>query len=243
MTIDYLHSLTFPDPPAERPYVYINMVASVDGKITVEGSERGLGSDVDKRLFYELRGHADAVLDGATTARVSGSSPHVRFDDIKAWRQEHGLSPHPLGVLITASGDLDTSIAFFTSRQFQAAVFAAETMAPDRLARLRAAGRPVHVVPTGIAAITEMVRVLRTEYGVRRLLCEGGGTVNSQFFHLGAADEIFVTVAPLIVGGNANLTPVEGDPFVRDTMPRLSLRAWQVHEPTGEVFTRWAVQH
>lgn len=241
MQPDYLSTLRFPNPPADRPYVYINMVASVDGKITVEGSEQGLGSDVDKRLFYELRGLADAVLDGAATARISGASPRIRFDDIVAWRREQGLAPHPLGVLITASGDLDTSKSFFTSRQFAGVVFAAETMPPDRLERLRAAGRPVHVVPTGIAAIGEMLRVLRNEYGVRHLLCEGGGTVNAQFFHLDAADELFLTIAPLIVGGRENLTAVEGDPFIRNTVPRLALRSWQIHEPTGEIFTRWAV--
>src|SRR5437763_1540365 len=86
-----------PPTPAERPYVYINMVASVDGKITVEGSERGLGSDADKRLFHELRAHADAVLDGATTARISGASPRVRDADLVAWRRGRGLPPHPLG--------------------------------------------------------------------------------------------------------------------------------------------------
>src|SRR5690348_5438186 len=93
--------LTFPAPPSERPFVYINMVASVDGKITVEGSERGLGSEADKRLFYELRAHADAVLDGAATARVSGASPRIRDEDLRAWRLEHGLPEYPLGVLIT----------------------------------------------------------------------------------------------------------------------------------------------
>lgn len=242
MPPDYLASLTFPDPPADRPYVYINMVASVDGKITVEGSERGLGSEVDQRLFHELRGHADAVLDGAATARASGSSPRIRFADIVAWRQERGLPPHPTGVLISASGDLDTSASFFTSRQFEAVVFAGETMATERLERLRSTGRPVHIVPTGVAAIGEMLHILRAEYGVRRLLCEGGGTINAQFFHLNGADELFLTVAPWIVGGRENLTPVEGDPFVRATMPRLTLRAWQLHEPTGEVFTHWVVR-
>src|SRR5581483_5193596 len=70
--------LMLPEPPADRPFVYLNMVSSVDGKATVDGSERGLGSADDKRMMQELRSHADAVMNGATTLRVSGSSPLVR---------------------------------------------------------------------------------------------------------------------------------------------------------------------
>ncbi len=232
-------SLDFPDPPPNRPYVYLNMVATVDGKITVDGSEQGIGSDADKRLFHELRAHADAVLDGARTARVSGASPRVRDPDLIAWRRERGKPPHPLGVLITASGNVPLDTPFFTSREFEAVVFAAESVPAERLAALHAAGRPVHVVPAGRAAVAAMLRILRSQYGVVRLLCEGGGTLNAELIHLHSADEFFLTIAPKIAGGRDNLTPVEGEPFHRDSMPALDLVHWRHYPPTGEVFTRW----
>ncbi len=239
-TVDgYYLDLEFPPPPAERPYIYINMVASVDGKIAVDGSERGIGSAADKRLFYELRAHADAVLDGATTARASGASARVQFEDLRAFRRARGLSPNPLGVLITASGNLDTAGPFFTSTEFDAVVFAAERIPHDRLIALQATRRPVHLVPNGREAMHTMAGILRWQYGAGRLLCEGGGTVNSEFIHLGAVDELFLTIAPKIIGGHDSVTPVEGEPFHRDTMPALDLIAWRHFAPTGEVFTRW----
>ena len=231
--------LAFPEPPPGRPYVYINMVASVDGKITVEGSERGLGSDADQRLFRELRVHADAVLDGASTARISGASSRIP-DDLKEWRVARSLPAQPLSVIITASANLPLESAFFTARDFEALVFVAESAPAERLERLRATGRPVHVVPAGIRAVAEMLRILRAEYGVRRLLCEGGGTLNAEIIRLGYADELFLTIAPKIVGGRGNLTAVEGEPYGRDDMPGLDLLFWYHHQPTGEVFTRWA---
>lgn len=235
--------ITFPDPPPERPYVYINMVASVDGKITVEGSERGLGSDADQRLFRELRVHADAVLDGASTARISGASPLVHDADLKQWRPAHDMKPQALGVIITASAALPLDTPFFTSDAFDAAVFVAETAPPERLARLRATRRPVHVVPAGLQAVAAMLRILRAEYRVRRLLCEGGGNLNAELIRLGWADELFLTIAPKIVGGRGNLTAVEGDPYGREDMPPLDLISWYHHPPTGEVFTRWSFRH
>jgi riboflavin biosynthesis pyrimidine reductase len=239
-TIDGLYlALTFPEPPPDRPFVYINMVASVDGKTTVEGSERGLGSAADQRLFRELRAHADAVIDGATTARVSGASPALP-EDIRQWRRAHGLPPLPLGVLITASGNLPLDLPFFTSPEFAAVVFVSADAPAARLDALRATPRPVHTVTPGIQGVADMARILRDRYGVRRLLCEGGATLNAQFIRLGIADELFLTIAPTIVGGRDTLTPVAGDPYGRADMPRLRLLSWHHHEPTGEVFTRWA---
>ncbi len=232
-------NLTFPEPPAGRPFVYINLVASVDGKLTVDWSERGLRSEADKRLFHELRAHAGAVLGGANTARVSGASPRVRDPDLREWRSARGMTPHPLGALITASGDLPLDSAFFTSKDFKAAVFVAETAPPERLARLRATGRPVHLIPDGAGGVREAVRVLHAEYGVTRLLCEGGATLNAQLIQLGLADELFLTIAPKIVGGRDNLTAVAGEPWGRDDMPPVGLVSWHHHLPTGEVFTRW----
>lgn len=231
--------ISLPEPPPGRPFVYINMVASVDGKITVDGSERGLGSDADKRLFYELRAHADAVLDGANTARISGSSPLVHDDDLKRWRLDHGRTPQALGVLITASADLPLDRPFFTSAAFEAVVFVAETAPAERLAALRATRRPVHLVPHGRGAVAEMVRVLHDQYGVRRLLCEGGATLNAEFIRLGLADELFITIAPKIVAGRNALTAVAGEPYGRADMPLLDLVSWHHYPPTGEVFTRW----
>lgn len=231
--------ITFPEPPPNRPYVYINMVASVDGKITVEGSERGLGSEADKRLFYELRAHADAVLDGANTVRVSGASSRLRDPDLIAWRQAHGMSRTPISVLITASADIRPDIPFFTARDFEAVAFVSEHAPAERLQHLRETGRPVHLVPAGPAAVAEMARILHAEYGVRRLLCEGGATLNAEMIRLGLADELFVSVAPKIVGGRDTLTAVAGEPYGRDDMPLLDLLSWHHHPPTGEVFTRW----
>jgi 2,5-diamino-6-(ribosylamino)-4(3H)-pyrimidinone 5'-phosphate reductase len=234
--------ISLPEPPAGRPFVYINMVASVDGKTTVEGSERGLGSEADKRLFYELRAHADAVLDGANTVRISGSSSVVHDEDLKEFRRAHGLRPQALAVLITASANLPLDIPFFTSGDFDSVAFVSETAPEERAAMMRATGRPVHTVTPGEQGIADMVRILHAEYGVRRLLCEGGATLNAQFIRLGLADELFVSIAPKIVGGRQNLTAVEGAPYGRDDMPLLDLLSWHHYPPTGEVFTRWRFQ-
>ena len=58
--------------PADRPFVYLNMVATVDGRATIGGRSRALGSDADTLLLTELRALADAVLVGSGTLRAEG---------------------------------------------------------------------------------------------------------------------------------------------------------------------------
>ena len=99
MKPDYT-SLEFPEGPADRPYVIVNMVASVDGKATIEGTERGLGSPTDQRLMRELRVHADVVLNGASTLRASGTSSRLGDPVLDAVRAARGKPAPPVAAVL-----------------------------------------------------------------------------------------------------------------------------------------------
>src|SRR3712207_8837716 len=61
-----------PGVPADRPYVYLNMIATLDGRAAVGGTTRPLGGEADLELLLELRASADAVLIGTGTVRAEG---------------------------------------------------------------------------------------------------------------------------------------------------------------------------
>jgi riboflavin biosynthesis pyrimidine reductase len=121
-------------------------------------------------------------------------------------------------------------------------VFVSRSAPPEHIERLRGTRRPVHTVADGNTGVAEALGILQERYGVRRALCEGGATLNAALIKLGAADELFVTIAPKLVGGRDNPTVVAGEPYHRETMPRLELLSWYHHQPTGEVFTRWRIR-
>lgn len=233
--------LALPEPPADRPFVYVNMVSSVDGKATVDGSERGLGSADDKRIMQELRSHADAVLNGATTLRVSGSSPLVRDAALIARRKRDGLAPQPVGVIVSRRGELPLDAPFFRSSAFRGAVVVTDLSTERQRAAIRATGRQVIEVPDGPENGGAIVRAVGQELGVRRLLCEGGPTINRSLLGAGVVDELFLTFAPWLVGGVENLTIVEGEPFGRESMVRLRFVQALHDEATDELFMRYAV--
>ncbi|GIW13388.1 MAG: hypothetical protein KatS3mg062_0827 [Tepidiforma sp.] len=234
--------LEFPPPPDDRPYVIVNMVMSVDGKIVVEGTEQGLGSKVDQRLMRELRVHADVVLNGANTLRVSGSSSRLGdplLEQVRAARGKPGL---PIAATITATADLPLDRIFFTASDFDAVVYVARGAPARRVEAIRATGRQVVILPKR-DDLRAMLRHMRAEFGAGLLLCEGGPTLNAGLFAIGAVDELFITVGPRIVAGRESLTPVEGErPFTRRTMKHLDLLSAVPNEQTGELYCRYRVR-
>src|SRR5262249_52016286 len=117
--------LTFPEPPADRPYVLVNMVGSLDGKAVVEHNEQGLGSPADQYRMQERRAHAHAVINGPGTMREGGASPRLRDPELVRWRRAHGkATDHPLGALITRKGNFALTGDYFNGSGLACVIFA-----------------------------------------------------------------------------------------------------------------------
>src|SRR3990170_1013202 len=72
--------------------------------------------------------------------------------------------------------------------------------------------------------VTRLLAILH-ERGVRRLLVEGGSTVNWSFFSAGLVDELLVYVGSVVIGGHSTPTLVGGEGVKRlEDATRLTLR-------------------
>jgi 2,5-diamino-6-(ribosylamino)-4(3H)-pyrimidinone 5'-phosphate reductase len=235
-------SLTFPAPPAGRPYVILNMVTSLDGRVTVEGTERGLGSTRDQRLMRELRVHADVTLNGAGTLRASGTSSRLGDPALEDLRERRGLPRTPIASVLSRSGDLPLDRLFFTARDFEAVVYLSDAAPADRARAVEATGRRVIRLPAD-DEIGAMLRHMRHELGAGLLLVEGGPTINGQLFDLGCVDEFFLTLGGVVVNGNHLKTAVvsERDPAL-DALTHLELLSAIPNGETNEVYLRYRVQ-
>jgi riboflavin biosynthesis pyrimidine reductase len=87
--------------------------------------------------------------------------------------------------------------------------------------------------------LTEVLATLREDYGVKRLVCEGGPTLIRSMLVAGLVDEIHATLCPMIFGGRKapTLTGIGGD-FLPKSTP---LRLVEMLPAEGECFTRWRV--
>jgi riboflavin biosynthesis pyrimidine reductase len=235
-------ALTFPEPPAGRPYVVTNMVSSADGKVVVEGNERGIGSATDQRLMRELRAHADVVLNGAGTLRASGSSSRIGDPALEARRVRAGRPPVPTAAVLSGSGELPLERAFFTSREFPAVVYLSDSAPAERRAAIEATGRPLHLVPDD-EPLPEVLRHMREELRASLVLVEGGPSLNGAFFDRGLIDEYFLTLGSVLVGGSGVSAAIEGRQAPsRERLRSLDLVSAYADTSTSELYMRYRLR-
>jgi len=200
--------------PADRPYVVLNMVASVDGRDSVGGRSAPLSTRADRELFHGLRGQVDAVLAGTGTLRAERYGRLVRDPAGRRARAERGLRPDPLAVVLTRSGDLPPDLPLLHDDDGQeVAVFSGEEAEPRRA-----------------------LRALRERHGVRSLLCEGGARLNAGLLAAGVVDELFLTLSPLLARGAGGPIVAPGE----DAEPTPLSLVW-VLEHDDALFLRYRV--
>ncbi|MBV8429784.1 MAG: dihydrofolate reductase family protein [Solirubrobacterales bacterium] len=188
-----LEDLAGPD----RPYTIVNFIASADGRASFRGRSAPLGDPVDREVFHGLREQAEAVLAGVHTIRIENYGRLTRDPERRERRIAAGRQPEPLACLITRSGDVPTEAPIFSETEARIVVFG-----PTDL-RLPPVGAQLEVVnlDPGELTLTTALRCLRSQFGIRSLLCEGGPTLFNGLLHERLADEMFLTLAPKLVGG------------------------------------------
>ena len=217
--------------PADRPYLVLNMVSSLDGRATIDWRTKGLSTDVDRLLFHHLRTQADAVMVGAGTARTERYGRMAKSDELRDKREREGLARDPLAVVVSGRLDLPADLPLLNEPEQKVLIATASH------ALLPGLGEQVEYARVGDDLPLLMAR-LREEHGIRSVLCEGGPTLNSFLLAAGLVDELFLTLNPKLAGGAAALTIVAG----RQLVEPAELSLMSVAEGGGDLFTRWRLQ-
>ncbi len=179
-----------------RPWVLVNMVASIDGATTVEGRSRGLGDDDDLAMFKALRAVPDVILVGAGTARADNYGP-IRLDDERvARRREVGKHDLPRLAIMSGHLNLDPAARLFSNPDMLPIILTGAGADPERLQALEPLAEVVVLEDLNVQAVLDHFKS-----GI--ILCEGGPGLNSQLAAAGVIDELNLTIAPLIVGGGS----------------------------------------
>lgn len=187
----------------DRPYVVVNMVATVDGQGRIDGDTSELGDATDQQLFATLREQVDCVMAGVRTVAIENYKAPAAKEETRSRRVARGLAPRPVFVTATRSGELPLGAPLFQDPDARVVVFTAA--APD-ISQVKASIDLVaHEDPPA------MLAHLRHEYGVRSLLLEGGPHINTPFFADELVDELFLTLAPTIVGAATPFPIISGD--------------------------------
>lgn len=187
--------------PIDRAWLRMNFVSSLDGAATSQGRSGGLGDDADHRVFDLQRRPADAVLVGAGTARVEGYAAMRLGPEAVAWRTAQGMAAHPVFVLVTRRLDLEPSSLIFSDAPVQPVIYTVADAPRERRTALEAVA---DVVDAGDTALDpRRVRADLAARGLRHVQAEGGPSLFGAFLKAGSVDELCLTVAPILVAGEA----------------------------------------
>jgi 2,5-diamino-6-(ribosylamino)-4(3H)-pyrimidinone 5'-phosphate reductase len=215
-----------------RPFVFLNMVQSADGKTAIEGKASRLGTGNDRSVMRTLRSKADAVMIGGGTIRAERLSLSLDAEDTR---------PVPRAVILTSTGDLPLESNLVRDPRQGVLVFlsdSADKGVERRLGRF-AEIRRVPATESGAIDVTNTLEIMKSSYGIDILLCEGGPALNHALISAGLVDELFVTMAPVLVGAN---TPKEPGAFLKHP-PRdpKALRLISSHVAGDELFLRYSI--
>jgi riboflavin-specific deaminase-like protein len=218
----------FENPHENRPFVAINFAATLDGRAAIEGRSGPIGSDADTEMLQRLRTRFDAVMVGAGTVRAERYGRVVSNPAWRELREQAGLSPDPLAVIVSGRLDLPWDASIFTAGGGRVVVFTASEAEPPQTET------PLEVIRhDDWVDIAGALRHLRQERGIRALLCEGGPGLHGELEAAGLVDDLFLTIAPKLSGG-AGPHIVEGELL---EVAELEL-VWLL-ERDGELFARY----
>lgn len=191
LDLDLAAHYAYPDG-LSAPWVRVNFVASADGAATADGRSGGLGGAADREVFGVLRELADVVLVGAGTVRAE------RYRGAR--RPTRGRATPPPIAVVTGSAELEPDAPLLTDTKVAPIVLTGPDAQADRRDALVAAGADVVVLdPLSPAAMLgELAR-----RGLHRVLCEGGPRLFGDLVAADLVDELCLTVAPVLAGGDA----------------------------------------
>ncbi len=195
----------------KRPFVYVNMAMTADGKIaTANRTVHSFGSRRDLDHLYELRATADAVMCGARTVEISQTILGNGGEKFRKQRRKLGRSEYNLRIIVSGSGSIDPGARIFKNKFSPIIILTTQRVPANKLARLRELADQVKICGEREINFPAALRWLRAKWKVKRLLCEGGGNLNDALFRAGMVDEIHLTICPKIFGGRTAPTTAEG---------------------------------
>src|SRR2546430_10627656 len=194
----------------ELPRVLINGAVSADGKLALENrSLIQFSSPRDQFLVFQLRARADAVLSGAETVQTFHIDLSAGPPQCRAERKRKGLPPEPLRVLVSEDGRVDRHARIF-KKPVSLIIVLTTRRALEQCAKQLRGLATVKGFGQSKLNFPSAFRWLRDKFGVRSILCEGGGETNAALVRAGVVDEIHLTICPLVLCGARAPTLCDG---------------------------------
>jgi riboflavin biosynthesis pyrimidine reductase len=227
-------ALAYAYPPQSpgQSWVRANFIATLDGAAAGDDGRSGsINTDADHDVFRLLRALSDVIVVGAGTARVEG----YRRATVRApWPYlRQGRPAHPAMAVVSRSGDIPPKLCQPRENSGEVLLVTckrAGSEAIDLAQEMLGMGRVIVEGEDTVDLAAAMDSLAAR--GLRRILCEGGPHLMADLTASGRLDELCLSIAPTLVGGDMpRITAGAG--VTAHLVPRLLM------ESEGTLIGRW----
>jgi riboflavin biosynthesis pyrimidine reductase len=223
----------YPDLSPKQSWVRANFIATLDGAAAGEDGRSGsIGNGADREVFNLMRALSDVVLVGAGTARTEG---YRRVKVRAPWPYLRKDRPtHPSIAVFSRSGDVPPTLSKSRDDAGEVLLVTCTRAGAEAIEVARSTLGEDQVIVAGDESVDLAAAVDHlSDRGLRRILCEGGPHLMGDLVASGRLDELCLTIAPTMVGGDQPRITA-GDQLTADLLPRLLI------ESEGALLGRWS---
>ncbi len=224
-----------------RPFVFINLAMSADGKIsTVKRRQIRISGEDDFDRVDALRAECDAIMVGIGTVLADDPSLTVKSEIRRADRLKAGKAENPLRVVVDSKARTPIDAEILNKGEGARVIAVSEQAIVEDVGKL---GAKAEIMVGGMDAVDlKKLLYLLWQRGVSRLMVEGGATLNWSLLSQELVDEVYIYVGNLIIGGEGAPTPVDGSGFLsEEAMTKLELLSTERMDEG--VLLRWRVRN
>jgi len=221
-----------------RPFVFINAAMSADGKIaTIKRRQTRISGSLDFDRMDELRASSDAIMVGIGTVISDNPSLTVKSKERREKRRSMGFEENPARIVVDSMARTPIDADIFKKGEGKRIIAVCEN-APEK--NVQELSKLAEIICTGQKSVDlEKLLFELKNHGIKKLMVEGGSTLNWGLISGGLVDEIYTFIGNIILGGRSAPTLVDGDGFVSDFC-KLSLISCEILEEG--VIMKWKVQ-
>ena len=182
----------------------INMIASADGAVAVDGTSGALGNPADEAVFSAVRACADWIVAAAGTVRAERYGLPRPGEASRRARRAAGRAERPRLAVVSSSLNLDLDLPLFAEQRAgddPPVILTGGAAAPEAVERLQPVAEVVRLQSPRPGPAEILAELVRRGAGV--VLSEGGPSFNGQLADAGVIDELCLSVAPLVAGGSS----------------------------------------
>lgn len=188
-----------------RPFMILKWAMTMDGRIAaMSGQSRWISNEHSREYVHQLRSDVDAVMVGIGTILQDNPMLNVRID--------HYDKRQPKRIIVDGNLRIPVKAKVLTASAPEDSIIATSDFAPPhKVQRLRDEGHHV-LLMRGRRGLIDLVQLISklSEFNIQSVLCEGGSTMNASLLGARMVDKIIAFMAPKIVGGDGDRSPITG---------------------------------